>query len=107
MKKRASLGKECTLLLDPESPDLKLTNFWIQPPEIIPFYRIVSKPLDKPINLNLNILDLWLFLYLPLYIAHVYTLVAGISSVLSNFYSKIDCRNKSDSNNLFITQNCL
>ena len=29
---------------------------------------IVLRTCDKPVNLNLSILDLWLFIYWPLYI---------------------------------------
>ena len=49
-------------------PNLKLTHFWIHPPEILHFYGIILKTLDKPINLNLNVLDYWLFIYWLLYI---------------------------------------
>ena len=54
-------------LRDPEG-NLKLTHFWIHPPQILHFYGIILKTLDKPINLNLNVLDYWLFIYWLLYI---------------------------------------
>ena len=41
-------------------PNLKLTHFWIHPPEILHFYGTILRTLDKPINLNLNVLDYWL-----------------------------------------------
>ena len=49
-------------------PNLKLTHLWIHPPEIPHFYGNVLKTLDKPINLNTNVLDQWLFIYCLLYI---------------------------------------
>ena len=57
MKKCALLGKQCTLY---ETP--KLSHFWVHPAEILPFYGIIFKTLDKRINLNLSV-DYWLFIY--------------------------------------------
>ena len=49
-------------------PKLKAHKILDPSPEILHFYGIILKTLDKPINLNLNVLDYWLFIYWPLYI---------------------------------------